>query len=174
MKAGIVARLGAVLALLAVCAFSRPASADVFVDLGVADTMSGAFCKKVQVSMGQKVLFRVSTRNTFLIPIVAVCNIPLLTVRVNRVVVPFRVNAILTTGNAGSTTLVAKCKRAGTFQVTAFVLFFNPFTGCFQELCDTAMVTCDDGGASAGTKNPSTDTAGGGQDDGTVGELGGG
>jgi hypothetical protein len=173
MKARIVARLGAPLALLAVCALTRPASADVFVDMSVADTASGAFAKQVQVSMGQKVFFRVSALNTFVIPVVAVCDIPILTVRVNRIVVPFRVKEILTSGKTGSMILVANCLRAGTFRVTAFVLFLNPFTGSLAEVCDTALVACDASGTSGGAKDGTTGTTGGGQEDGSIGELGG-
>jgi hypothetical protein len=173
MKGGIVARLGAPLALLAVCALARPASADVFVHVSVADTVSGAFGKQVQVSMGQKVFFRVSALNTFVIPLAAVCDIPILTIRVNRVVVPFRVKEILTSGKTGSMTFVAKCLRAGTFRVTAFVLFLNPFTGSLAEVADTALVACDATVTSGGAKDGATGTTGGGQEDTSIGELGG-
>jgi hypothetical protein len=122
--------------------------------------------------MGQKVFFRVSTLNTFVFPLVAVCDIPVLTVRVKRVVVPFRVKEILISGKTSSMTLVAKCIRAGTFRVTAFVLFINPFTGRVLEVADTALVLCDAKGTSGGAKDGSTDTTGG-QTDGSIGELGG-
>jgi hypothetical protein len=178
MKAGIVARLGASLALLAICTLARPASAGVLVDMSVADTMSGAFSKQVQVSMGQKVFFRVSALNTFVIPIVSVCDIPMLTLSVNGMLVPFSVKEILASGKMGSMTLVATCTRAGTFRVTAFVRFINPFTGGVSEVADTALVVCQAMGASSGMTTGSTGATGGktggtGGTDGSIGVLGG-
>jgi hypothetical protein len=178
MKAGIVARLGAPLAILAICALARPASAGVLVDMSVADTMNGAFSKQVQVSMGQKVFFRVSALNTFVIPLVAVCDIPMLTLRVNGMLVPFSMKEILASGKMGSMTLVAACTRAGTFRVTAFVLFMNPFTGVVSEVADTALVACQAMDTSGSMTTGSTGTMGGKTDgtggtDGSIGVLGG-
>jgi hypothetical protein len=178
MKAGIVARLGAPLALLAICTLARPASAGVLVDMSVADTMSGAFTKQVQVSMGQKVFFRVSALNTFVIPIVSVCDIPMLTLNVNGMLVPFSMKEILVSGKMGSMTLVASCTRAGSFRVTAFVLFVNPFTGVVSEVADTALVVCQATDTSGSMTTGSTGATGGksgdtGGMDGSIGVLGG-
>jgi hypothetical protein len=181
MKAGIVARLGAPLAILAICALARPASAGVLVDMSVAGTMNGTFSKQVQVSMGQKVFFRVAALNTFVIPLMAVCDIPMLTLRVNGMLVPFSMKEILASGKMGSMTLVAACTRAGTFRVTAFVLFMNPFTGVVSEVADTALVVCqamDTSGSmtagSTGTMGGKSDGTGGmGGTNGSIGVLGG-
>jgi hypothetical protein len=167
------ARLGAPLVLLTVCALARPASAHVFVRLEVADKLGGTFGQQASVLVGQKFTFRVSTLNVLMVPLVAVCDIPLLKFRVSNVLLPFRVKEILFPGKVSSMTLAAICNGTGTATVTAFVLFVNPFTGCFCEVADSVVVVCEESGVSGGKKDGTTGSMGGGQEDGSIGELGG-
>lgn len=141
MKTRTLARLGAPLALLAVCALARPASASVIVDLKVADS-TGQFGTQVAVSPGQKVFFRLAAMDTFSVPLACRCDIPLLSWSVNSSLMP---------GRMGATTLAATVTREGTFNVTAFVLFMNPLTGRVTEVADTAVVISGSGGTGTGT-----------------------
>jgi hypothetical protein len=172
VRTRIFARFGAPLVLLAVCALARPASAHVFVRLEVCDKLGGTFGQQATVVVGQKFILRMTTFNVLMVPLVVVCDIPLLRFRVSSVRIPFRVKQVLLPGKTGSTSLAAICNSAGTATVTAFVLFLNPFTGQICEAADSIVVVCGQRSASGGKKDGTTGTLGGGQQDDSIGELG--
>jgi hypothetical protein len=157
--------LAAPLALVAVCALARPASASVFVDLTVSNATNSRFGPQVRVSPGQTVLFRLAALDTFSVPVACRCDIPLLNWTISTSLSPSRV---------GVTTLSAKVTREGTFNVSAFVLFVSPMTGRVTEVADTVVVISGSGdtGQQAGQQQGGQQQAGGQQGDQTGGDIG--
>lgn len=161
------------LALLLLGAAPRPASANVLCDLSVSDKSTGSFGKQVQVATGQKFFIRVAVMNTSAIPLVSVCDIPGLKIRVGGLVMPWSVRTVLLPRLVAGTTIAAVCNSKGTFKTTVLVRFLNPYTGTVSEVADHIQVV-------AGGDDKKNDGKGkGGKDDkkiedgSNLGELGG-
>jgi hypothetical protein len=161
VKIGILARIGAPLALLAVCAFARPASAQVLADLSVATSEAGPFLNQLTVVPDTKLFFRVAVLNRFSVPAVARVEVPL---------IRFSTNAILPSGQVASRLITAIGRTVGTHNVTLHVLYLNPFTGRVFEVTDTVRVIVGTLGPTDGKK----DSGSAGQQQGGAGQQQGG
>jgi hypothetical protein len=124
-------RLGAALALLAACAAARPAGAGVSLDLGVADKLDGKYGSKVEVGQGEKVYFQMTDQSNFKVPLVCVCEIPMLKWQGKEVLLP---------GKQSGMMFAATCPEEGTFKLTACMTYVNPTNGHLTEEEDTVTI----------------------------------
>jgi hypothetical protein len=161
VKIGVLARIGAPLALLAFCALARPASANVLVDLAVGTSAVGPFHNKLVVVPDTRLFFRVATLNRFPASVLSLTEIPLINFSKKEVLLPGRINSRLAS-------VVAR--NIGTFKVTAHVLFLSPFTGRVFEVSDSVIVVVGTLGPIDGKKDPGS---AGGQQQGGTGSQGG-
>jgi plastocyanin len=153
-------RLGAALVVLAACALARPAGAGVSVDLEVSDKIDGKYGNKVEVDPGDKVYFRMTDKNNFNVPLVCVCEIPMLKWQGKEVLLPGKQDAKL---------FAATCPQAGTYKLMACMTYVDPKNGHVSEEADTVTIEVadeddTDGDLSGGDIGPvDTGELGGGQ-----------
>jgi hypothetical protein len=155
---------------VALGAAPRPAAANVLCDLGVSNKSNGGFGSQVTVATGQKFFLRVAVLNTSGIPLVSVCEIPGLKVRVGNVLSPFSVRTVLLPRIVTGTTLAAHSTSAGTFKTTVLVRFLDPFSGRVFEVADSVQVVVSH---VSGGDDKKSDTGGKKDDKDGIGELGG-
>jgi hypothetical protein len=152
-------RLGAALVVLAACALARPAGAGVSVDLEVSDTIDGKYGSKVKVDQGDKIYFRMTDKNNFNVPLVCVCEIPMLKWQGKEVLLP---------GKKDSKLFAATCPQAGTYKLMACMTFVDPKNGHVSEETDTVTIEV------ATEDDTDADLSGGDMGPDYTGELGGG
>jgi hypothetical protein len=116
---------------LAVCALARPAGAGVSLDLDVSDQIDGKYGSKVEVEKGDKVYFRMTDTSGYNVPVVCVCEIPMLKWKGQELLLP---------GQTGSMSFAATCPNEGTFKLTACMTFVDPKTGRVHEVDDSVTI----------------------------------
>jgi len=143
--------------------------------MGVSDKKDGTFVRQMATDVGHKLFFKVVTVNSAAVARVAVCDIPLLKVRVNNTLVPFRVQLVLVPHKSTAFTVAAVASKAGTFKTAAIVSFVNLTTGVVNETADAVLVVAGDtGGQKGGTTGGQQGGTTGGQNGGTTGGQNGG
>jgi hypothetical protein len=93
----------------------------------------GKLGDKVQTTVGQKVYLQVAQTSKFPVPLISLCELPLLHAQSRGILLP---------GQMDKTWLAAVCLRPGTYKLTAYSLYLNPYTGRLCEAVDTCVIVC--------------------------------
>jgi hypothetical protein len=126
--------LGVALALAAAWVAARPADAQLVVQMDGMGKGGGKLTDTVKTTVGQKMYFQVAQMNAYRMPILALCQWPMLRAQQRGILLP---------GKPGKTWLAAVCRRPGTYKVTAYLLYLNPFTGGLCEAVDSCKIICE-------------------------------